>query len=102
MSLGGTRFRVLMGTAQCPGCHFGHGLEVDLYGQSFMEIVAMLAAGGAGVVGGGEPIPMDEGGAPTTMPSEPLAPRQAGCAEVSGATRRSNFGCDSGSSLRVS
>ena len=38
--LGGTRFRVLMGSQECPGCHFGHGLEVDLQGQSFVLVLA--------------------------------------------------------------
>jgi Domain of unknown function (DUF4157) len=38
--LGGTRFRVLMGTPECPGCHLGRGLEVDLKGQSFAMVMA--------------------------------------------------------------
>lgn len=38
--LGGTRFRVFMGTPECPGCHLGHGLEVDLKGQSFITVMA--------------------------------------------------------------
>lgn len=38
--LGGTRYRVLMGTPECPGCHFGAGLVVDLKGQSFIEATA--------------------------------------------------------------
>jgi hypothetical protein len=38
--LGGTRFRVLMGTPECPGCHFGRGLEVDLHGESFAVVMA--------------------------------------------------------------
>jgi hypothetical protein len=32
--LGGTRYRVFMGTPECPGCHFGRGLEVDILGQN--------------------------------------------------------------------
>jgi hypothetical protein len=38
--LGGTRFRVFMGSAECPGCHFGHGLEIDLHGQPFVTVMA--------------------------------------------------------------
>ncbi len=36
---GGTRYRVLMGSPECPGCHFGRGLVVDLRGQSFVEVL---------------------------------------------------------------
>jgi hypothetical protein len=38
--LGGTRFRVLMGSRECPGCHFGRGLEVDMFGESFVLVMA--------------------------------------------------------------
>lgn len=37
--MGGTRYRVLMGSPECPGCHFGRGLVVDLKGQSFVEVL---------------------------------------------------------------
>jgi hypothetical protein len=32
--LGGTRYRVFMGTPECPGCHFGQGLQVDIMGEN--------------------------------------------------------------------
>jgi hypothetical protein len=41
--MGGTRFRVFMGTPECPGCHFGHGLEVDLHGMPFLTAMAGTA-----------------------------------------------------------
>jgi Domain of unknown function (DUF4157) len=39
----GTLFRVFMGTRECPGCHFGQGLVVDLHGQSFVTVLAQGA-----------------------------------------------------------
>ncbi len=54
--LGGTRFRVFMGTPECPGCHFGRGLEIDLKGQSFAMAMAqglMEAAALSGMAGMG-------------------------------------------------
>lgn len=41
--LGGTRYRVLMGTPECPGCHFGSGLEVDLEGEHPLFILGTMA-----------------------------------------------------------
>jgi hypothetical protein len=41
--LGGTRYRVLMGTPECPGCHFGHGLEIDLMGEHPLFIAGTMA-----------------------------------------------------------
>ena len=38
--VGGTRFRVFMGSRECPGCHFGQGLIVDLHGESFVTVMA--------------------------------------------------------------
>ena len=54
--LGGTRFRVFMGTSECPGCHFGHGLEIELKGESFAMVMAqglMDAAALSGLAGMG-------------------------------------------------
>ena len=45
--LGGTRYRVLMGTPECPGCHFGNGLQVDLHGQNFALVLLPMMASGA-------------------------------------------------------
>ena len=79
ISMGGTRYRVLMGTAQCPGCHFGHGLEVDLYGQNFVEVLAMMAATGVGALAAGEPVPVGEGAPPPPVGETPAgAPSPAG------------------------
>lgn len=51
--LGGTRYRVFMGSAECPGCHFGHGLEVDIGGENpiiatLPHLAGVLAPGAAG------------------------------------------------------
>jgi hypothetical protein len=46
--LGGTRFRVLMGTSECPGCHFGQGLVVDLEGTHFGLIAGQMLMSLAG------------------------------------------------------
>jgi len=48
--LGGTRYRVLMGTPECPGCHFGRGLEVDLMGEHPLFIAATMALQAAPIV----------------------------------------------------
>lgn len=45
--LGGTRYRVLMGTPECPGCHFGRGIEIDLAGEHPLFIAGQMALGGA-------------------------------------------------------
>jgi hypothetical protein len=49
--LGGERFRVLMGSQKCPGCHFGHGLEVEFHGESFVVALAPQILGAASVMG---------------------------------------------------
>jgi hypothetical protein len=36
--LNGTRYRVFAGSKNCPGCHFGQGLEIDLYGESYLLV----------------------------------------------------------------
>jgi len=41
--VGGTQFRVFMGTRECPGCHFGQGLVVDLHGEPFLMALAETA-----------------------------------------------------------
>jgi hypothetical protein len=41
-SLGGNRYRVFMGSVECPGCHFGQGLIVDLMGEN--PAILMLPA----------------------------------------------------------
>ncbi|MGC2774125.1 MAG: DUF4157 domain-containing protein [Bradyrhizobium sp.] len=41
-SLGGTRYRVLMGTPECPGCHFGRGIEIDLAGEHPLFIAGQM------------------------------------------------------------
>ena len=59
--LGGTRYRVLMGSEECPGCHLGRGLEVDLHGQHFLMVAAPMILSGLGALGrapaGGAPVP---------------------------------------------
>ncbi len=40
--LGGTRYRVLMGTPECPGCHLGQGLEIDLAGEHPLLIAGQM------------------------------------------------------------
>jgi hypothetical protein len=58
----GTLFRVFMGTAECPGCHFGRGLVVDLHGQSFVTVMAqgmmnaMALSDAAAMLGGEGPV----------------------------------------------
>jgi hypothetical protein len=49
--LGGERFRVFMGSEKCPGCHFGHGLEVEFHGESFVLALAPQILGAASVMG---------------------------------------------------
>lgn len=51
--IGGTRYRTLMGTPECPGCHFGRGLEVDIHGQNFVLVLAPMVASGATSIGSG-------------------------------------------------
>jgi len=45
----GTTFRVFMGSVKCPGCHFGQGLQVDLYGGNWVMMTVVpsmtMAAG---------------------------------------------------------
>ncbi|MFZ1465522.1 MAG: DUF4157 domain-containing protein, partial [Anaerolineae bacterium] len=46
--LGGTRYVVFMGSRECPGCHFGRGITVDLNGEPFLLPIAdALAVGSA-------------------------------------------------------
>jgi Domain of unknown function (DUF4157) len=70
--LGGTRYRVFMGTPECPGCHFGLGKEVDLHGQHFLTVLGpQILAGVGGFRGGGPRIPPSRQlppGPPTTIP----------------------------------
>ncbi len=61
--LGGTRYRVLMGTPECPGCHFGRGLEVDLMGEHPLFIAGTMALQAA-------PILVDMAAARTVMAEE--------------------------------
>ncbi len=49
--LGGERYRVFMGSEKCPGCHFGHGLEVEFHGESFVLALAPQILGAASVMG---------------------------------------------------
>jgi hypothetical protein len=92
-SLGGTRYRVFMGSPECPGCHFGHGLEVDLLGDNptwimlptIAEAATAMAQPGvsaaerqgtatarAGGTGPGPRPPAD--GAPVRPPQQPSGP----------------------------
>lgn len=48
--LGGTRYRVLMGTPECPGCHFGTGIVVDLQGEHPLFILGSMALQAAPVL----------------------------------------------------
>lgn len=48
--LGGTRYRVLMGTPECPGCHFGSGIIVDLQGEHPLFILGSMALQAAPVL----------------------------------------------------
>lgn len=67
--LGGTRYRVFMGTPECPGCHFGQGLQVDLLGENpAMIMIPMVMATAVGVVGR-RPIAATGGGAKPPTPS---------------------------------
>jgi hypothetical protein len=63
--LGGTLYRVFMGSAECPGCHFGKGLEVDINGEN--PIIATLPIVLSTVV------PAPEGGPP---PKQGISVRQ--------------------------
>ncbi len=87
-SLGGTRFRVLMGSPQCPGCHFGHGLEVDLFGGNFVIVLGTMTLSGLGAIGGGmqEPVPSGPEAPPGgwTGPRGPSIP--GGRTNLTGAT----------------
>jgi uncharacterized protein DUF4157 len=79
ISLGGTRFRVLMGSAECPGCHFGQGLEVDLFGTHFVLIIMTMASAFAGIAIAGARPPVGLGpvrgpGPPPPVPRPPAGP----------------------------
>lgn len=50
--LGGTRYRVLMGSTECPGCHLGQGLIVDLHGEHFALVMLSMLPEGASAFGG--------------------------------------------------
>lgn len=74
--LGGERFRVFMGSEKCPGCHFGHGLEVEFHGESFVLALAPQILGAASLMA-------------RTMTPGRLAPQRVTDAEVVG-TRAGN------------
>jgi acyl dehydratase len=69
--MGGTRYRVLMGTPECPGCHFGRGLEVDLHGENFLLVMAPQLLAGAAAFRGVPRVPPSRQlppGPPTRIP----------------------------------
>jgi hypothetical protein len=79
-ALGGDRYRVFTGSPECPGCHFGRGLEVDLGGEN--PITATLPSVLATVTphpGGGPPPKRGiEVRVVRTGPSRPYDPNPVG------------------------
>ena len=67
ISLGGTRYRVFMGSAECTGCHLGHGLEVDIGGEN--PIIATLPP----LLGLFAGVPAGEAGAGATTAATDMA-----------------------------
>jgi hypothetical protein len=82
--LGGTVYRVFMGTPECPGCHFGQGLVIDLQGEHFLKVfldvfsTATALNDVAAFAGGRLRPPLRPGEAPAPAPKapskSPLAP----------------------------
>lgn len=74
--VGGTRYRVLMGTPECPGCHFGQGLVVDLQGQHFGLVTTPMLMSAAGALRRPPPMNQAPGGTPppTIRSERQLAP----------------------------
>ena len=62
--MGATRYRVFMGTPECPGCHFGQGLQVDILGENPLLVFGptlvmtgtQLIASRAGSLGAAAPV----------------------------------------------
>jgi len=46
--LGGTRYQVFMGSPECPGCHYGRGITIDLHGDPFLLPLADALSMGMG------------------------------------------------------
>jgi hypothetical protein len=75
--LGGTRFRVLAGTPECPGCHFGNGLVVDLQGEHFAALAGQMILDVAGAIRrppGTQRAPQPPPGAPSRPTPGPRTP----------------------------